>query len=233
MTCVKNESNDYRIMRNPCRLIAGYSGPSWPQVWMRLALRTVGCGTYQTHRNKKPLCLHAFTFGPRLEVGLLKFVAAHLVLKEIHFAGIPLPTQCTRVDWRVSEPWTVILYLNLNRKYIDSYSLSYVFLILGLHCLCLLRKRPSKRHAAYILNSSSGFGFFFGLGICLLLWAVRNYFYERVFPGRIYQSFVHSDNDAPAVAEPPKVFTFDRCCTETEEGMQVFGMKFLWKKYSI
>lgn len=32
-------------------------------------------------------------FPPRLEVGLLKFVAAHLVLKEIHFAGIPLPTQ--------------------------------------------------------------------------------------------------------------------------------------------
>ena len=31
---------------------------------------------------------------PRLEVGLLKFVAAHLVLKAIHFAGIPLTTQC-------------------------------------------------------------------------------------------------------------------------------------------
>ena len=37
------------FIRNPRKplSLAGYSS-SWPQVWMRLALRTVGCGTYQT-----------------------------------------------------------------------------------------------------------------------------------------------------------------------------------------
>lgn len=60
------------------------------------AISSADCWVWNLSNDEFPVEPWALTVrirGPRLEVGLLKFVAAHLVLKEIHFAGIPLPTQ--------------------------------------------------------------------------------------------------------------------------------------------